>query len=474
MIIIKKILKWTVCVLLTLAVLVALFYVVENTRGKRAWEQYTRECAARGEDIGDWLSLIPPPIPDEDNIAMAPIFLDLLVNPNRKKLHLPYVRFPTDTNTVQGAVWQTGVYRGLDPYRVALSNDNLLAALAVYNDDLREVEEVLKRPLFRYAGWDEVDSLTPEAPVTLVYNSLGWIYHLRSRARLEAGQPGDALEDIKTGFRIANIEKAAPSLFALSMRGYISNMMLEPVWLGICERVWNEQQLATLQGIIEEINLAEHMVLAVRFNRRLLASQLISRHWFSWIVGLSGTKSWDFNDMSYSYMIPTGWFYQNAVHLANFYGKRECMIHANKRCFDFSQWEYLDKATRCFPRVIYALATLAHEDFFSVVGMRAVLAQATLHQAAIACAIERYRLENMRIPERLDDLVPTYLAKIPCDPCDGHPMRYKLEDDGNAVIYSIGRNGIDDGGQFGVRKRNGADVVDIDSGDWIWRVAGAE
>ncbi|MCL2512057.1 MAG: hypothetical protein FWF09_08410, partial [Bacteroidales bacterium] len=96
--------------------------------------------------------------------------------------------------------------------------------------------------------------------------------------------------------------------------------------------------------------------------------------------------------------------------------------------------------------------------------------QATLHQAVIACAIERYRLEHGRIPERLGDLVPTYLAKIPSDPCDGQPMRYKPEGDGNAVIYSIGINGVDDGGQFGVKKMKGADVVDIDSGDWIWRV----
>jgi len=463
--IVKKILKWTGRVLLILAVLVTLFYVVENTRGKRTWEQYTRECAARGESL-DWQSLIPPPIPDEDNIAMTPIFQDLLANPRRKSLHLPYVRFPTDTNIVQGAVWQTGVYQGLDPYRVALSNDNLLAALTVYDDDLREVEEALKRPLFRHAGWDNAsvtitNPVPYDYPLPFVNLPLHQIYFVRATARYEAGQYGGMLEDIQTGFRITRLDKDNPQLISV----YLSTWqgVFGALWLGFYGRVWDAQQLAALQTMLEKINFAERAVWAARFDRSrsdfilLLPRRSIPDcYWGTTLQRIV----W--------YLIPKGWFYQNAVQYARFCEQYERVIHADGRWFDIPQLKLITQETKKHP---YFFVVENSRGFFGAVTERIALTQATHHQAVIACAIERYRLENMRIPERLDDLVPQFLAKVPCDPCDGQPMRYKLEGDGNAVIYSVSINGLDDGGQLGLSEKY-KNTVDREgkSGDWIWRV----
>jgi hypothetical protein len=54
-----------------LATLIAVFYTVENWRGKRAWEKHRRGLEARGV-ILDWKSQIPPPVLDEQNIFKAP------------------------------------------------------------------------------------------------------------------------------------------------------------------------------------------------------------------------------------------------------------------------------------------------------------------------------------------------------------------------------------------------------------------
>src|SRR5215470_10122905 len=51
--------------------LIALFYAVENWRGKRAWEQCRRELQAKGA-ILDWSAYIPPPVPDDQNAYKAP------------------------------------------------------------------------------------------------------------------------------------------------------------------------------------------------------------------------------------------------------------------------------------------------------------------------------------------------------------------------------------------------------------------
>ena len=45
----------------------------------------------------------------------------------------------------------------------------------------------------------------------------------------------------------------------------------------------------------------------------------------------------------------------------------------------------------------------------------------------------------------LSDLVPTFLEEVPTDPFDGIPLRYKQLIKGY-LLYSIGEDGVDDGG----------------------------
>ena len=55
--------------------LIVLFYTVELVRGKWAWDKYVAETEARGEPL-DIAALIPPPVPDDENFAMIPLFRD--------------------------------------------------------------------------------------------------------------------------------------------------------------------------------------------------------------------------------------------------------------------------------------------------------------------------------------------------------------------------------------------------------------
>ncbi len=86
-------------------------------------------------------------------------------------------------------------------------------------------------------------------------------------------------------------------------------------------------------------------------------------------------------------------------------------------------------------------------------------AKAELCCAATALATERYRLAKGRWPERLDELVPDYLPAVPGDPFDGKPLRLRRMDDG-IMIYSIGTDGVDNGGNLD-RKNETAPGVDL-------------
>lgn len=87
--------------------------------------------------------------------------------------------------------------------------------------------------------------------------------------------------------------------------------------------------------------------------------------------------------------------------------------------------------------------------------------RARLRTAVAAMAAERYRLDHGRLPDDLQDLVPRYLDEVPLDPFTGEELRYTRT--AAAVIYSVGHDGVDDGGrdgdQPGERYTPGTDIT---------------
>ena len=71
---------------------------------------------------------------------------------------------------------------------------------------------------------------------------------------------------------------------------------------------------------------------------------------------------------------------------------------------------------------------------------------ASLHLMLTEMAVRRYVLDNGAPPESLAALVPKYLKEVPRDAFGDGPLVYRTTDDGY-LLYSVGINGTDDGGQ---------------------------
>jgi hypothetical protein len=72
----------------------------------------------------------------------------------------------------------------------------------------------------------------------------------------------------------------------------------------------------------------------------------------------------------------------------------------------------------------------------------------TQRQMAIAAiALARYHLQKGRYPTNLAELQPAFLKAPPLDFMDGKPLRYKAGNDGLFLLYSVGLDGVDDGGK---------------------------
>lgn len=77
---IRRFLAWVlgrrVLLLVSLAVMVTLFYAVEDWRGRHGWQRFQRGWQAKGERF-DLASFIPPPVPKKQNFFETPLWQDL-------------------------------------------------------------------------------------------------------------------------------------------------------------------------------------------------------------------------------------------------------------------------------------------------------------------------------------------------------------------------------------------------------------
>jgi len=119
----------------------------------------------------------------------------------------------------------------------------------------------------------------------------------------------------------------------------------------------------------------------------------------------------------------------------------------------FNDWRYrlsqdiLPVLLKGFPRRIYS-------------------AEAHRRLVITAIALHRHRSRHGAFPKALDGLVPDFLPAPPKDPMDGQPLRYRLHEDGSFLLYSIGADFKDDGGDASAANPN---HLSFQSGkDWVW------
>jgi hypothetical protein len=113
-------------------------------------------------------------------------------------------------------------------------------------------------------------------------------------------------------------------------------------------------------------------------------------------------------------------------------------------------------------------------DRYSWIIQYYLVSTARLRLTAAAIAVERYKLKYGKLPDKLKQLVPEFINKIPTDPFTlliprfkdepsndswiGRPVKYKKTGK-HYIIYSIGTNQFDDGGIEKYRFHTDLDIL---------------
>ena len=72
----RRILAVFAIIVAGLTLTIGLLFLEESWRARRDWERCRQELTSQGERL-DASSFIPPPVPDAENLAMAPLFAPL-------------------------------------------------------------------------------------------------------------------------------------------------------------------------------------------------------------------------------------------------------------------------------------------------------------------------------------------------------------------------------------------------------------
>jgi hypothetical protein len=88
-----------------------------------------------------------------------------------------------------------------------------------------------------------------------------------------------------------------------------------------------------------------------------------------------------------------------------------------------------------------------------------------------AIALKRFQLKHGQWPETLAELAPEFFQTAPLDPYDGKPLKYRPNADGTFLLYSVGEDGVDDGGDFSPVKPSPLGSLHWNwqhARDWVW------
>jgi hypothetical protein len=464
-----------------LATLIAIFYAEEDWRGKRAWKNCKRELEAKGMVL-DWEKFIPPPVPDDQNFFKAPKMTAWFVG--RNTTNDLYLRM----NGQKFAAINRSVGAGNLITTVASAKE-YLAWSDQFEPDFDTMREALKRP---YAWMDGDYSRPYEIPIPnfVTMRIVAQTLAQRTHCYLMLGQPEKALRELALLNDSRRITERAPTgkpmtLVDAMVNAAITGLYVNTIADGLQKNAWREPQLVALQKQLAEINLAPFVAQAFETEPAGLCRTLETASLGKIMSVTSGSGShrsvWqNIRDVIFNKynLVPRGWGYQNMVltarlgqprgegfDLANnliLPGKFKDLARQMDAAFSGNAKPYNFLAAIGNPNITKATQTLAHN-------------QTLVNEAQIVCALERCRLAYGGYPPTLDALVPQFIEKLPHDIIGGQPLHYRRTDppsqssgtaSGKFLLYSVGWNEKDDGGQI-VFTKGGA--VDREKGDWVWQ-----
>ena len=450
-------------------------------RWERKWNQYVAESRARGVKlfIGEFLP--KEPVPDEENFAATPIWREVFATGKTNGTIGSKFAVQMPRTNAKNAKSQTRPARmDLAGWRASMVTAKKLTAadadltdgaavlrgLEFLKPEFDEIRASVKRPKVHFpVNWEE--GFNARLPHFNMFQALARFFSVSVTAKLADGDAAGAFDDWKTSWALAEKLDDEPSLIADLVQISAIHMAIGTLREGIEEHRWTEGQLKAIQEILAATNPIRRGVFCISSERGIFNTSIepsIGKVEMFNVLGIGSTNG---GIDSVAHAIRSlrartrNWWRQNQLWYNRFLDEELTMLDAEAEMMKPQSRQFDVTLFSGFWTQIDLGMALESAPVYQNVGKKFFHTHATVRMAGLACALERFRIANARYPERLEELTPQFIGKLPHDPCDGQPFRYRITPEGY-LLYSIGMDCKDDGGKVN-------DVRDADLGpDWRW------
>ena len=295
--------------------------------------------------------------------------------------------------------------------------------------------------------------------------------HYAVQLDLQRGELTGAVDMVVDGFRLIGKYAEEPCIISQLVRLIHFNTTADAVWLILQHPRLAAKQLKALQDAVTNISLAPEFLQGMEMERAMvihLWKEAVEKGNVDW--GMFGQMSSRGPERIFQRVLFNVWRGSIAAHDLGYYLRqvqpglelmRESVTARSLTEYD-SRISPITRPSRNSPLFLSQSVLNDWSDSFRK------LVQAQIHRALLITAIglRRFQHERGRLPDQLTDLVPEVLAEVPTDWMDGKALRYKRLTDHEFHLWSVGSNGIDDGGD--PTPPAGEDYTWLNGNDIIW------
>jgi hypothetical protein len=469
-----------------IVVLIAVFYLTEYSRGKRAWEQYAAELEAKGFPAY-WTMPKQPETPEDQNFATTRLLksIGLKGQDQNEEWTQNKSLVPKDLSSFLGDYYLSKPYDFLEYSQAAAliddpndTNGALIAArrlledLACLDKEMNELIQASTRPVARFILPPVEDPMQLAIPNFVNFRFLAQVFTSRASAHLALGQEEFAAQDLRVIHRLGE-SMSSQTLVEAMIGCAIQGLEIQVFWEGWAGKRWTQEQLTTIRDQFLQVDAPARVYQSlVNGEACWMATHLLKlkkpflsmfRQGF---LSNENDNSWQNSACLFlDKIFPRGWVYQNVLYCSR-WEHRLCFssYSPEQHLFTPSQAQAaavdLENDLKIFHPFRF-LARIAVPNFTKA-NQRTAFNQTMINQAAIVCALELHHRTVGKYPDTLEALAPKFIARLPKDMIGGEPLRYRLTADGHFQLYSIGWNEKDDGGQRGPNNDY------VGQGDWVW------
>jgi hypothetical protein len=334
-------------------------------------------------------------------------------------------------------------------------------------EDISAIQILLKEPRLGFR-LDYHAGMNMQIPHLGKCRSLARWLASKTLMDLKQGDKLEVLQDFESFANLIRLLEEERYLISHLVQIAVGEIWQGVTWQALQLSTWSEQELIILQDLWNYEDLSKHTPTTLRVERAMgymifdtLAGPVGSRYGFSAMAldslgAGAGSSTWS-EDFSRRIMKTYYWLWRWAwidKDRLLFLKKFQAILDSVEGSVPDGAWVDLQ---RLLTKNAFSHSGGRSEKFrfpisrTLVPSLERYLEIVARHQTArrlvpAAIALKRYHLRQACYPKQLSELVPHYLEELPKDYMDGQTLRYRRQGDGAYLLYSVGENGSDDGG----------------------------